>query len=212
MIKAYLRSLAAAAAVVMAAATSVAEEGATVLWSQNDHDTYVGVVSQNFEPEFDAYDCRAADDFVVPQGEIWVVKRVHVTGTYFASFGPARSESVVFYRNEGGLPGRVIRAYPELVGVDETGWGWFNIQLPEPLKLKPGRYWLSVQVNMDFNQSGQWGWESRATPQGKGAAWVNPGDGYGTGCTAYGREATCVQAGQGPEHMFALVGTRRPLR
>ncbi|MGM9486829.1 hypothetical protein [Ideonella sp. YS5] len=181
----------------------------TVLWFQNDDDTGIGITSQNFEPQFDAYDDEAADDFVVPPGEVWVVRKVQVTGTYFAGMGPAVSENLVFYRSEGGAPGRVVKAYTALPGKDETGWGWFVIVLPEPLKLKPGRYWLSVQVNMDFESSGQWGWESTGTLRGKAAMWRNPGDGFETGCVAFRPERDCVPVGQGPDHMFALIGTRK---
>jgi hypothetical protein len=188
-----------------------AGDTAVVLWSQNDDDSGLAVVSQNFESTFDAYDCQAADDFVVPAGETWIVRKVRVTATYFDAIGPADSENVTFYRSEGGAPGRVVRSYPRIVGVDESKGlpsGSFRMTLPEPLKLKPGRYWLSVQVNMDFNSNGEWGWESRNTQVGRQARWVNPGDGFGTGCTTYQPEHDCIPDQAAVDHMFELLGTR----
>jgi len=37
---------------------------------------YSGVTSQDFEPELDIYDSFAADDFVVPAGQIWNITEV----------------------------------------------------------------------------------------------------------------------------------------
>ena len=183
---------------------------AKVLWFQNDRDSAVGVVSQNFEASFDAYDNQGADDFLVPQGEVWVIKQIQVTGTYFSGTGPARSHNLYFHRNEDGRPGRVIATYLELVGDPHGGNGEFLFTLPEPLKLKQGKHWLSVQVNMDFADAGQWGWETRSTQEGRPAVWKNPGDGFDTGCISYQRLQHCIgPLGEGPDFMFALYGKRR---
>ena len=70
---------------------------------------------------------------------------------------------------------------------------------------KPGTYWVSVQANMDFALGGEWGWETSTVTNGSPAAWQNPGDGFGTGCTSWGVEIVCVPVG-GPDKMFALKG------
>ncbi|HEV8692354.1 MAG TPA: hypothetical protein VGQ91_18760, partial [Ideonella sp.] len=36
------------------------------LYDQNNDDNGIGIVSQNFEATFDAYDAQGADDFAVP--------------------------------------------------------------------------------------------------------------------------------------------------
>ena len=119
---------------------------------------------------------------------------------------------MTLYRSERGAPGRVIRRFAGIVGVDESHGlpsGWFRMHLPQPVTLQPGRYWLSVQINMDFNVSGEWAWESRTTQVGREARWVDAGDGFGTGCTTYQPESACIPDYPGIDHMFELVGTRR---
>src|SRR5580765_72828 len=81
---------------------------ARLLYDQNDLDTGIGITSQNFEEEFNAYDDQAADDFTVPGGHAWKIRNVTVTGTYFAGNGPARSWNVYIYADRGGLPGALI--------------------------------------------------------------------------------------------------------
>jgi len=208
---AFRQARAAAFALAASALPSVVD-GASLadLWAQNDRDIGTATISQNFEPEFDVWDCQAADDFVVPKGETWSVKQVEVSGWYWGDSMPAKSENVVFYRNAGGLPGQEVGRYTELVGADPNNWGAFVIDLPRAMKLKPGRYWISVQANIDWGvTSTTWGWESRSPKRGRAAAWVNPLDGFESGCTSYEVESTCLESGEGSDHMFVLRGTRK---
>jgi hypothetical protein len=180
----------------------------SVLYDQNGTDSGIGIVSQNFETSFDAYDDRAADDFTVPDGTKWTVNEIDVTGAYFNGPGPARNENVTIYNDKGGKPGRAIDGlHSSLVvnGVD-NGSGSFTMTLATPIKLKPGKYWLSVQVNMDFGVGGEWGWENQTAVAGTAAVWRNGGDGLGTGCTTWATESTCIPDGQG-DHMFTIKGT-----
>jgi hypothetical protein len=179
-----------------------------VLYSQNDNDTGVGIVSQNFETDFDAFDASGADDVSVPANAIWKVKRVQVTGVYFNGSGPAVSETVTFYKNNGGLPG-AVKASVTVTGTDSGGS--YDIPLGTTVKLKGGAsgktYWVSVVANMDFSVGGEWGWETRSLQAGNPAAWENPGDGFGTGCTTWNVMTTCIgDLGEGPDYMFALIG------
>jgi hypothetical protein len=178
------------------------------LYNQNDNDATVGIVSQNFETDFDAYDNQGADDFKVKTGVTWKVKEVDVTGVYFNGAGPAVSENVTFYKDAGGLPGAIKKAYTDLVGAD-NGTGSFAITLPTVTKLLSGKYWVSVQVNMDFTVGGEWAWETRTLQHKNPAAWQNPGDGFATGCTTWGVVTSCIgDQGEGPDFMFGLQGTK----
>jgi len=180
----------------------------SVLYDQNGTDSGIGIVSQNFETSFDAYDDRAADDFTVPVGTKWTVNEIDVTGTYFNGSGPAVSENVTIYNDKGGKPGRAIDGLHSsmvVTGID-NGTGSFTMTLPTPVKLKPGTYWMAVQVNMDFGLGGEWGWENQTTVAGTPAVWRNGGDGFGTGCVTFTTETTCIADGQG-DHMFTLKGT-----
>jgi len=175
---------------------------AGVLYDQNNNDGGIGIVSQNFEVTFDAYDAQPADDFVVPEGHKWKVSEVDVTGVYFNGSGPAVSENVTFYKDKGGHPGKVVAEYDGVAGVDS--FGSFAISIPKT-KLKAGHYWVAVQANLDFQAGGEWGWENQSTSEGTATQWENPGDGFATGCTTWAQENVCIPDGQG-DHMFALRG------
>lgn len=192
-----------------AAVAPAAPSGLQLLYDQNDNDAGVGIVSQDFtDSGFDIYDASGADDFTVPTGHSWRVQAVVVTGVYFQCTvcGPADSQTVTIYRNTGGLPGAVVRAFAGLHGQDTAGS--FRIKLPGTgVPLRAGRYWVSVQATMAYAAGGEWAWETRSVVQGGSpAAWQNPGDGFSTGCTTYTNMASCIVAGQGPDFMFALYG------
>ena len=183
------------------------------LFDNNSGDSGIGIVSQNFEEaDFAIYDAEGADDFTVPAGHIWTVKEVVVTGVYFNGSGPADSENVRFYTNQGSLPNQALKAYPGVVGADNGGS--FDITLPTAVTFSGGpsggsgrTYWMSVVANMSFNSGGEWGWESSNNSAGFADVWRNPGDGFGTGCTSFTSETSCIPDGQGPSKMFALKGS-----
>ncbi len=177
----------------------------SVLYDQNGTDSGIGIVSQNFESSFDAYDAQAADDFTVPAGAHWGVKEVDVTGVYFNGSGPARDETVTFYKNSHGHPGAVLGTFTA-AGADS--FGSFVIDLGGKQALKGGHngktYWVSVVANLDFLAGGEWGWENQTSTVGNPAQWQNPGGGFGI-CSTWGAENECIPDGQG-DHMFTLRG------
>ena len=151
-----------------------------------------GVTSQNFEAGFDTFDSQAADDFVVPAGQTWIVQQVNVIGEYSGGGGPAASVNVTFYSDSATLPGAAVAGgtYAAVPITTDTA-GAFTIALPTSLVLTEGTYWVAVQTNMDLS-FGQWFWDNRLVQSNSGAAWENPGDGFGTGCTTWGLKTTCV--------------------
>lgn len=198
-----LLACAAAAAPAAPDASPVREPEEQVLYSQLDSLTGESIVSQNFEPQFDAYDNQAADDFVVPQGERWTLRKVEVAGRYYDGAGPANSKNVTIYESSFGLPGRVIASFDRIAGGDD-GTGNFGVKLPTPVKLKPGHYWISVQVNMHFVPKGEWFWLLRTPKVGRGAVWRNPGESW-YACPDYTPAPHCgwTQGGLA----FQLLGT-----
>ena len=179
-----------------------------VLYDQMDQPagTPGGVTSQDFEPSFDAFDTFTADDFVVPNGQTWNVTGVDVAGEYTAGGGPADSLNVIFYDNSGSnLPGNIVASRP---GNSYTGGANAVITLTSPVSLGQGTYWVAVQSRQDFTPFGQWFWDNRLVSASQGAAWQNPGDGFGTGCTTYTNKITCLDASQnGPDQLFRINGT-----
>jgi hypothetical protein len=162
-------------------------------------DSGVGIVSQNFEASFDAYDNQGAADFKVKKK--CAIKTVSAAGIYFNGSGPARDENVTIYKDKKGKPGKVVTS--QTVAGSDSG-GSFTIPIKKT-KLKKGTYWVSVQANLDFSVGGEWGWETTLDQSGKGDMWKNPGDGFATGCTNYGDMVSCLGAqGQGPDFMVTL--------
>lgn len=176
----------------------------TTLYDQTGDDSGVGLVAQNFESSFDAYDSTAADDFTVPDGEKWKIKEIDVTGTYFNGSGPADSFDIAIYKTKGSLPGKLIAEYDGVHPVDNLGS--FVFELPKPLKVKPGVYWVAVHANMDFTSGGEWGLETSTIVFKNPAVWENPGNGFATGCTTWTPVSDCVPGVTG-DLLFALKGT-----
>jgi hypothetical protein len=175
-------------------------------YSQLDADNGAGIVSQNFEPSFDAYDSRGADDFTLSQD--CVVRRIDVAGAYINGSGPARSENVTIYQDLRGLPGAVISNQPNLVGLDD-GTGNLEISLLSSVSLQANQtYIVSVQVNMDFSAGGEWAWSTNNTMRGSPASWRNNQDGFGTGCVHFTQLLTCIRSTEGPDFAFAVANFR----
>lgn len=182
-------------------------KGLKTLYDQNDDSQGYADVSDNFDSgSFDSYDDQGADDFTVPSGSTWTVKEVDVSGLYFNGYGPSDGQTVSFYKDKKGKPGKQV-ATMQTNGADD-GFGNFAISLGKKgVKLKSGTYWVSVQANMNFSSgAGEWGWATRNTQNGNAAMWQNPGDGFATGCTKWSPEAACLGGVAGPDHMFALKG------
>src|SRR5437867_5919495 len=58
----------------------------------------------------------------------------------------------------------------------------------------------------DFNPNGQWFWHNRIVQSNAGAAWQNPGNGYGTGCTSWNRKNACMPDQVWPDQVFKILG------
>jgi len=167
--------------------------GSGVLYNQNSNFGY-GIDSQNFSSTYSkTYDAAGADDFLVPAGKTWKVKGVDATGVYYNGSGPATSENVTFYSDAKGVPGKVKVALTNLSCTDTAGS--FSCKTTG-VTLKGGkkgkRYWVSVVANCNFSGCGQWGWVENKTIQNDPAQWENPGGGFGTSCTTWGMNATCL--------------------
>jgi hypothetical protein len=175
-------------------------------YTQLDQQEVVAIPSQRMEPEFSIYNTRAVDDFAVAAP--CRVQSVDVVGTFYDGLGPITSAEIVVYADKGARPGAVI-ARRTAAAPGNQDMGSFRIALPRSVPLAPGTYWLSVRVDMDFATGGQWGWLTSSLQHGVAARWKNPGDGFGTGCTAYRKMQRCVASvDPGPDLMFAVNSTR----
>ena len=179
-----------------------------ILYDQYDNAGTNATSSQDFEAAFDPFDDFTADDFVVPGGQTWNVSEVDMQGTYDGFTGPAIAFHVFFYQDSGGLPGTQVYAamnqpYTTSNNID------FVVNLTTPAVLGPGTYWVSVQCRMDFNVGGQWYWQDRTVQSNNGAAWENPGGGFGI-CQTWGRRgdpAGCNIDPGVPDQVYRIAGT-----
>jgi hypothetical protein len=176
-----------------------------VLYDQYNNAGANATSSQDFEAAFDPFDSFTADDFVVPGGQSWSVESVDADGVYFNGFGPAASFHVFFYSDSAGLPGALVATRSAQPYVQ--GGSTFSVTLSPAVALGPGTYWVSVQCRMDFTPGGQWGWTDRTIQTNNGAAWQNPGLGFGI-CPTWGRRGTTCLIDPGvPDQVFRLNGT-----
>ncbi len=177
---------------------------AAVLYEQYDNLGTSSFPSQDFETALDNFDAQGADDFVVPAGETWNITEVDVYGDY--SSGSAGSESfhVFIYQDAAGLPGPVV--YTALnQSYTTTNDNDFVVTLSTPAFLTEGVYWVSVQSRMDYNGNDQWFWKDRTQQNNNPAAWQNPGDGFGSGCTSWAQRISCLGSA-GPDYVYRLIG------
>lgn len=180
-----------------AAAHRATDRSLTVLYDQTSNPGGNGTFSQNFSDD-PAQSSAAADDFVVPDGQTWIVKEIDVPGLYFNGSGPADSENVTFFKDKNHKVGKTVAELDNLHGTD-VGFGSFDITLGDKgVKLKSGHYWVSVVANFSFSPGGEWGWENQTagTIEGDPAMWEQPG---GTTCPTW-----CVEGGG--DQMFTLKG------
>ena len=203
---------AAAPAITVSVIPPVPAPPAVILYDQMDNPAPTpppppsdGVItSQDYEPKFDNYDSFAADDFVVPEGQIWNITEVDVIGEFSEPPVPPDSFHVFFYTDSGTLPGTLVASR---LANPYSGFISFLITLTSPVMLGHGTYWVSVQAREDFTSSGEWFWGNRLVISNSGAAWQNPGGGFGANCPTWGRKTTCRPTQNGPDQLYRLVGT-----
>ena len=63
-----------------------------------------------------------------------------------------------------------------------------------------------MQAREDFTSSGEWFWGNRLVVSNSGAAWQNPGGGFGANCPTWGRKTTCRPTQNGSDQLFRLIG------
>lgn len=177
----------------------------TACYDQMNSDQGSAGVSDKFTDQ-KTLNSKAADDFTLSSS--CTVNEVDVFGGLYGWAGPVASFKVTFYQDSGtGVPGKPMGKQKNLTYTyTDSGSGLsgtYYIALNKPKTLAAGTYWVNVQATMTLSTSGEWYWEGNTTQTGSPAAWKNPRDGFGTGCTAWCNEFNTI--GVGPDHMFAIV-------
>jgi hypothetical protein len=174
-----------------------------VLYDQYDNASTVATLSDTFT-DFPAFSSDLADDFVVPTDQTWNVQSIDADGVYFSGSGPANSFNVFFYANDAGLPGTQV--YSAMNQPFSVVGSTFTVNLPSIAVLSAGTYWVEIQANMTLIPNGEWDWRDRILQSNQGAAWQNPGGGFGA-CPTWTRKPTCIPSTGGPDQVFRLNGT-----
>ncbi len=182
-----------------------------VLWSQmSPSDADGACASQDFEAANDIYDCRGADDFTVTSGP-WEVSVVSFIGAYWNATpgGPADGFNIEFFNDAAGVPGTSVQNYSNLAytAVPSGASFIFTVNLPAPLILANGNYWIAMQARMDFTPGGQFGLLPQLPPQIQyERMWICPGGGF-PGATTW-TPGTAIWPGQaGKDWCFQLEGS-----
>src|SRR5262249_42316147 len=107
----------------------------------------------------------------------------------------------------GGFPGTQVYSTTNQPFV-QSGTT-FTVNLSPAAVLSPGTYWIEIQGNTTFGTEGQWGWTDRTVQSNNGAAWQNPGGGFGI-CLSWGRRADpagCNIDPGVPDQVYRINGT-----
>ena len=151
----------------------------------------------------DTQDNQGADDFTLTKR--CVVTSVVAGGAFPGD--PATSVNVVFYKDNGGVPGKVVRHGNQKRNTFTwSGQGTLDITLGSRLTLKPGTYWVSVQPNV-IDGNNDWLWGTVGTQTGGPAMWRNPKGGFGFGCQTYTPLTQCAVFPTGPDDNFAILSS-----
>ena len=173
-----------------------------VIYDQYDNASAIGTLSTAFT-DVPVFSSDLADDFVVPTGQTWSVQSVDADGLILGP-GPVNSFNVFFYADNAGLPG--MQVYSAMNQSFSVSGSTFTVNLPSLAVLTAGTYWVEIQANMMFIPKGAWIWTDRTVQSNQGAAWQNPGGGFGT-CPTWARKTTCIPITGGPDQVFRINGT-----
>ncbi|MCO6451519.1 MAG: S8 family serine peptidase [Caldilineales bacterium] len=155
---------------------------------------------------------RGADDFVVPVVDGgWTIGQLIIPGLYTTGDGPARDFDINFYADKNGLPGDLVAGIDNLDPTSDLD-GLVAFELPTPVELPPGVYWLSVVANMRFNPgTQQWFWATRVVQSGKPYAWEDTNGLLNKPqCATWkpGASVCGVGGGQDPDALFRILGRK----
>ena len=194
------------AAVTTEPHVAAAHVPSAVLYDQTANITTSGFNSQEYSPGNAAFTNQGADDFVIPVSDgAWVIESVEAPGFYAngTNNGPASIVNVYIYADGSGSPGAAVYTGDGLTPTSSAS-GTLIVDLPTDVILPAGTYWVSVQADMNFSPFGQWFWFMSSVQTNSAAAWRNPGNGFGSGCTTW-TDVTACGASQ-PDFAFRLNG------
>ncbi len=137
----------------------------------------ISQVSQGGGTTFNAH---CADDFNIPEDEVWYLRQVYARGVYTGIDPVPDGFNVFIYDDAGGGPGALIVSQQTLPYTDVgLGTGSVLINLSPTFRLAPGTYWLSIQADLPDGgvEDRRWYWCRDSTDNGEPGVFRNP-DGF----------------------------------
>ncbi len=179
-----------------------ASAGAAVLYDQTDNavSAPIGMPFPNYAPSnyySPMNDHRVADDFTVPEGEVWTVEEVEAPG-YAA--GPNDGVNVLIYPDAGGVPGAPLF---EQRGIPLGGPGSCICVTGAP-PLPPGKYWITVQMNSSPGGL-PFTWGTRSVMTGEPAKYMEAVPGCSGATGPWANRASCFPS-DNLDQTFKLSG------
>lgn len=132
-----------------------------------------GIASQVFGPPFEPYTCSAFDDFTI--FDAYNLTALTVYGENGSGSGDDDIAVTVRFLSTPNLGSATIAS---ATGIQSGGVLTFDLT---GITLGPGTYWISAQVERNFDLGGQWFWRLSDTMNGARAMWHNPGGAFGLG-------------------------------
>ncbi len=187
--------------------------GPTVLFDQTGAPPQGnGAPDQNFEAAYDIYDAVIADDFEVTDALGWNITQVATVGTY-STTGPAASVNISFHADATGSPDPTPIPGCDFPGATilSDNSGAFVVDLGAGCVVPQGTAWMAQQTNLDFAVGGQHFFSNTTTIAGSEGHAINPGDGFGSGCTTFQPAGSVCGFGNGgtttpTDFLFSVSG------
>ena len=183
-----------------------ASAGAVVLYDQTDNAVSppIGMPFPNYAPSnyySPMNDHRVADDFTVPEGEVWTIEEVDAPGYSAGSNG---GFNVLIYPDAGGVPGAPLF---EQHGI-QVGAPGSCICLTGTPPLPAGKYWVTVQLN---SHSGglPFTWGTRSVMTGEPAKYMEAVPGCSGATGPWANRASCFPS-DNLDQTFKLSGKTAP--
>ncbi len=143
-------------------------------------------------------DASIADNFVLTQSS--GITQIVVWGSYISAgqngAPPTATDAfaVIFHQDSAGLPGSVVSSISSLTASSRslytTAFGFsvyqYTLNLPSPLTLPAGTYWVEIYHHFDASQTGCYAWPSGTLDATNGVAgmvyaFATPGSSWITG-------------------------------
>jgi hypothetical protein len=147
----------------------------------------------------------AADDFIVPDGQVWTVTAVALSGHLYAT-----ALALSIRPDDNGVPGAPLpnasfTRIPTASAPNECGCEWYGatvmdylVPLPAPITLTAGKYWLAVKTG-DPGDVLTFAWQVHAPAVGSSTAYWGVLD-----------NPSWSESGAPGDAAFAVFGTTKP--